>query len=117
MYVKVQELVYATLEIMVHQHSDFFVAIDPQSGMFGQLLRIILRGLQVKSAFFSDYKLFFFVDDSILGNKNVMNSCCVAVDKLLSRHLNNFTRGQQGMSLLHTLILLSFLSVSACQGD
>lgn len=48
MYVKVQELVYSALETMVTQHADFFIALDPGSGMFGQLLRIFLRGLQVK---------------------------------------------------------------------
>lgn len=47
MYPKVQELVYAALETMVCNHSEFAVALD--ENMFAQLLRILLRGLQIKS--------------------------------------------------------------------
>eukprot|EP01127_Copromyxa_protea_P017596 TRINITY_DN5388_c0_g1_i1.p1 TRINITY_DN5388_c0_g1~~TRINITY_DN5388_c0_g1_i1.p1 ORF type:complete len:1092 (-),score=154.28 TRINITY_DN5388_c0_g1_i1:102-3377(-) len=74
MYPKVHEAVYQALNLITTNHSAYLIQLEPQQ--FGQVLRILLRGLQAEA-------------------KNSLTLPCAAIDALFSRHIKNLVLASQ----------------------
>jgi len=73
-YPKTSNLVFSVLSILASNHSSFLVSLD--TGSFGKLLCILLRGIQSSS-------------------KEIVTKSCVAIEKLFSLHVSNLVLAQQ----------------------
>jgi len=74
MYPKVFHLVYSVLDTLANNHTLFLLSLD--SPLFGQLLRILLRGIQSPV-------------------KDIISESCATLDKLFTLHVSNLLLAQK----------------------